>query len=1080
RPLLLALFCACPGLIFAQQKGYYRMPAIHGNTVVFVAEGDLWKYDLISKSASRLTTHAGLERNPEISPDGKQVVFNAEYEGPSELYIMSLDGGVPKRITYDHGATLQATGWTRDNKIIIAGYSGSSIPAAQLALLDPVTSARTPIPLWQGAFGKYDENGILFFARFDNQGSKTKRYKGGFIEQLWRFDGKTEAVPLTGDFDGTSANPMPYKGRIYFLSDRDGTMNLWSVTGTGTDPAQHTFSKGWDLQTASLSDGRVVYQKGADIWIFDLAAKKEQLLEIGLLSDFDQRKPRWIRGAANGITTADLSPNGAYAAIISRGRVFVSPAKSDRWIEPVRKSGIRFRDLQYTSNKTIALLSDQSGEYEVWKLPADGSDTAIQLTRNSKTLITGFSISKDEKLVAYKDKNETFRVAETATGKVVYTRDSLPGYIEEFSWSPDSRYLAYTESLENTNQQISVLDARTWKATAITTDRLNSLRPRWSPDNNWLYFISERHLVTAVPSPWGPRQPEPFYSKTRHIYALALDTAAKFPFLKTDSWLNDSIFTGKQETAADPGKKGKKETPAPKSYDWTAISKRLYTVPTKNANIGDMVLANGYLYWTESGDAPGEPTKLMALKIEESKTYDPTEVASGVQGLVAAGDGKKILLYMSNRSILVADANGSKIDAAKTALNLANWSFNLDPVDDWKEMFNDAWRMMRDYFYDRDMHGVDWVATKKQYEPLLSRLTDRYELDDLLGQMVGELSALHHFVYGGDKRRSPDMIQTGFLGAELVRSVKGLRIEHIYQSDPDYPENNGPLHKPELRVREGDLLTAVNNVKVNEVADISVLLANKVDVPVKIDFVDAAGKAYQQVISPISYRDAFTLRYEEWEYRNRLKVDTLSGNKIGYIHLKAMTSNDIDDFVKQYYPIFTREGLVLDVRLNNGGNIDSWILEKLMRKIWMYWQGRAGAPYWNMQYAFRGHMVILCDQMTASDGEAVSEGFRRLGLGAVIGKRTWGGEIWLTSSNRLVDDGIASAAEFGVYGAEGKWLIEGRGVEPDIEVDNLPFETYNGKDAQLEYAIKHLQKLIAEKPVVTPPAPKHPDKSFKY
>ncbi|RYY58134.1 MAG: protease [Chitinophagaceae bacterium] len=1079
RFFLTAVSCALLLLSNAQQKGYYRMPSISGNTIVFVAEGDLWKYNLSAKTTARLTTHAGLEDMPFLSPDGKQLVFSGQYEGPSELYLMSVDGGIPKRLTYDLGATSQATGWTSDNKIIISSSVESSIPSLQLSILDPVTLSRQPIPLWQASFGSTDNNGTLYFTRFPNQGSKTKRYKGGFIEQVWKFDGKNEAVNLTADFDGTSTNPVFYKDRVYFLSDRDGTMNLWSMNASGKDLVQHTQSKAWDLQNPSISNGQVVYQKGADLWLYNIETKKEQLLDITLLSDFDQRKPKWVRGPVSGITDAAISPNGAYAAIISRGRVFVSPAKSDRWVEPVRKSGIRFKDAQFINNKTLAVLSDASGEYEVWKMSADGSDTAVQVTRNSKVLINMYAVSPDEKLIAYKDKNETFHVAEVSSGKIIYKLDSLPGSIEEFSWSPDNRFLAYTEALENTNLRISVLDRSTWKSTPITTDRLNSYQPSWTADSSWVYFVSERHLVSTVTSPWGSRAPEPYYTQTKHLYALALDSTAKFPFLATDSWLNDTTFTRDNTKPADT-KKPKKEKPAPRTYDWTAISKRIYTVPTKNANIDNSAIANGYLYWTESGLDPDAPSKLFALKMEESKTYEPTEVASGVVGVQAAADGKKLILFLKNRTIAIVDANGAKADLGKAGLNLSNWAFLLDPQEEWKEMFNDAWRMMRDYFYDRDMHQVDWAATKKQYEPLLERLTDRFELDDILGQMVGELSALHHFVGGGDKRRSPDMIQTGFLGATLSKTGKGIRIDHIYQSDPDFPDNNSPLRQAGLRIHEGDIITAVNNVKVDEVADLSMLLANKVNVPVKLDLSDAAGKAYQQVVSPISQNDAFTLRYEEWEYMNRLKVDTMSNNKIGYIHLKAMTGNDIDDFVKQYYPIFNREGLVLDVRMNNGGNIDSWILEKLMRKIWMYWQGRSGAPYWNMQYAFRGHMVIICDQMTASDGEAVCEGFRRLGLGKVIGMRTWGGEIWLTGSNRLVDNGIASAAEFGVYGAEGKWLIEGRGVEPDIEVDNLPFESFKGKDAQLEYAIDYLKKMIKEKPVVTPPAPKHPDKSFKY
>jgi len=388
--------------------------------------------------------------------------------------------------------------------------------------------------------------------------------------------------------------------------------------------------------------------------------------------------------------------------------------------------------------------------------------------------------------------------------------------------------------------------------------------------------------------------------------------------------------------------------------------------------------------------------------------------------------------------------------------------------------------MMRDYFYDRNLHKVDWVAIKKQHEPLLDRITDRYELDDLVAQMVSELATLHTFVSGGDKRTSPDQIPAGFLGARLQPEPKGVKITHIYKDDPDYPDKTSPLYKPGLSIKEGDFITAVDNVPVKTVQDISMLLDNKVGVPVKLSLLNKEQQSYTREVKPISAFAETMLQYNEWELTRRMQVDDAGNNEIGYIHLKAMGGGDMDDFVKQFYPVFNRKGLIIDVRHNGGGNIDSWILEKLIRKAWMYWQRRTGKPYWNMQYAFRGHMVVLCDQFTGSDGEAFAEGFRRLGLGKVIGMRTWGGEIWLSSSNRLVDNGIATAAEFGVYGPEGQWLIEGHGVDPDFVVDNLPYETFKGKDKQLEFAIDYLKKKIKDEPVEVPKPPAYPDKSFKY
>ncbi|MFQ5675859.1 MAG: S41 family peptidase, partial [bacterium] len=398
-------------------------------------------------------------------------------------------------------------------------------------------------------------------------------------------------------------------------------------------------------------------------------------------------------------------------------------------------------------------------------------------------------------------------------------------------------------------------------------------------------------------------------------------------------------------------------------------------------------------------------------------------------------------------------------------------------------LITDAWRLERDYFYDRGLHGVNWQEILDKHLPLLDRVADRSELNDLIAQMVGELSALHTFVVGGDQRRDPDQIGLASLGADLRRDEQagGYRVAHIYRSEPDYLERLSPLARADVDIHDGDVILQINGEATLSVPHPGVLLKNQGGRQVLLKVKSGAtGKTFDAVVKPISARAESGLRYDEWEYTRRLKVEEMAGGDIGYVHLRAMGGGNYAEWVRNFYPVFNRKGLIIDVRHNRGGNIDSWILEKLLRKAWFYWQGRVGKPTWNMQYAFRGHMVVLCNERTASDGEAFTEGFRRLGLGKVIGTRTWGGEIWLSFSNRLVDRGIASAAEFGVYGPEGEWLIEGHGVDPDIVVDNLPHASFNGEDAQLTAAIEHLQELIRTDPRPVPPPPPYPNKSFDY
>jgi tricorn protease len=420
----------------------------------------------------------------------------------------------------------------------------------------------------------------------------------------------------------------------------------------------------------------------------------------------------------------------------------------------------------------------------------------------------------------------------------------------------------------------------------------------------------------------------------------------------------------------------------------------------------------------------------------------------------------------------IAKLNERKID-------LSGWKFPISPREDWQQIFTDAWRMERDYFYDKNMHGVNWQALHDKYFPLTERVTTREELSDLIGRFVGELSALHTSVRGGDLRKDKNDISVANLGARFSRDEKqgGFRIEYIYKADPDYPNERSPLADPYLDTREGDIITKVNGHPSLSATDIGELIRNQVGKQVRLT-VKRGSDERDIIVVPIG--NSTGLRYGDWEFSRRLEVEDKSDDKIGYVHLRAMGSNDINQWYKEFYPIFNRSGLILDVRHNNGGNIDSFILEKLLRKAWMYWQVRSGSPSWNMQYAFRGHIVILVDENTASDGEAFAEGFKRLGLGTSIGKRTWGGEIWLSGANTLSDGGIARAPMMGVYGPGGKWLIEGHGFEPDIVVENLPHKTFMGEDAQLDAAINYLLKKIEEDPREVPDPPDHPDKSFDY
>ena len=1101
-----ALAMVCPA---QQNRGYYRFPAIHGNTIVFTSEGDLWEVGTEGGVARRLTTHPSEETRPAFSPDGKTIAFSASYEGPTEVYTMNAEGGLPMRRTFDGGGA-SVVGWTPDGKILYATNRYSTLPDTQLATIDKDNRIEI-IPLSQAAQGCYDANGrTLFFTRQPAQGSSTKRYRGGTAQNLWSFIGGREAIPLTADFEGTSKNAMWWNDRVYFLSDRDGVMNLWSMDEAGKGLRQHTHHRDLDIQSPSLSEGRIVYQLGADVHLYDIASGTDKTVPIELSSDFDHLRERWIKNPSDYVTSFHLSPDGDRIVLASRGRIFVAPAKNGRFVDVVGHKAARYREARFMPDgKSLLALSTESGEVEFWKLPANGIGAGEQLTNDGKILRWDGVPSPDGKWVTHQDKNNQLWLLDTATktNKRIVLDSISPSDGPSFGdvrWSADSRWLVFAQTSDNLFSRVMLYNVDTGATTPLTTDRYDNGAPAWSSDGKWIYFLSDRSLKSVVGSPWGSRQPDPYFDRTIKIYQLPLQKGLRSPFEPPDELHPEKTEeaskpadtpkpgdagkpgeSAKSAEAAKGGEADKSKQATPKvEIDMDGIATRLQEVPVPAGNYTNLAVAGKRLLWIARDAESPQKNALQCLDIQ-NKGDKPETLMEGVVRFEVSADGKKMLVVTRNGFFVLDSAvrEGALKDPKTLAdahVELKDWTFSVVPADEFHEEFLDAWRLHRDYFYDPHMHGVDWKAMRDRYLDLVARVHDRQELNDVISQMVSELSMLHTFVFGGDLRRGQDQIQLGALGARLKRqaSSPGYAVEHIYQTDPDRPDKLGPLARPGVDISEGDVIMAING---RELAGVNPgeFLRNEAGKQVLLR-VRPKGKDESRdvIVKPVSMQEEFDLRYREWEYTRRQKVEQASGGKIGYVHLRAMGSGDINQWVEEYSPVFTREGLIIDVRHNQGGNIDSWILGKLLRKVWMYWQSRTGKPYWNMQQAFRGYLVVLCDEWTSSDGEAFSEGFRRLGLGKVIGTRTWGGEVWLSAGNFLADRGIATTGETGVYGPERAWLIEGHGVEPDVVVDNLPHATFEGKDAQLDAAISHLEKLIREKPMPVPVAPDYPDKSL--
>jgi len=753
----------------------------------------------------------------------------------------------------------------------------------------------------------------------------------------------------------------------------------------------------------------------------------------------------------------------ALASVDARRRVEIARPPTGRLREAV---------LSKDGSQVYAIL-DGEGCSEIWRFAADGGGPAQALTRDGEVHRWRLYPSPDGGALVHDDKQGRLWLLDLTDGSnrvidaAAHARDDAYAAV---AWSPDGRYLALVRvDSPRLLNQIVLLDRRSGRKATLTSDRYESFAPAFSRDGRWLYFLSNRSFAATPGSPWGDRNTGPFFDRRTKVYAFALQPGTRFPFAPVD------------ELAVPPAAPAKPDAVSPAALPdvvWEGLAERLQEVPLAAGNYSDLAIDGERLYLLEREAAPSAKPVVKVLPVSRDTPKLET-FATDVVSFALSADGKKLLLAKSPAegatarvgALLVVDA-GAKApdDLAKVTLRIADWSLVVSPQAEWAQMFDDAWRMHRQFSFDPAMRGQDWDAVRTRYAPLMDRVGDRAELDDVLAQMIGELGILHSQVRGGDLRADPDAPKPSALGAELVESDAGLRIARIYRSDPELPSERAPLAQPGVDAREEDLLLAVNGRPVPRLAELAAALRQQAGQQVMLQLKRGSAAPHRTVVRPVAPARDAELRYRDWVETSRATVERAGGGRIGYLHLRAMGSNDIAGFVREFYAQYDREGLIIDVRRNRGGNIDSWVIEKLLRRAWAFWQPPQGAPYWNMQQTFRGHLVVLTDALTYSDGETFAAGVKALGLGPVIGTRTAGAGIWLSDRNRLADNGIARIAEFGQFDAQGRWLIEGHGVAPDIEVDNLPFATARGADAQLAAALDNLQQRLEAAPVMQPAA----------
>ncbi|MEM7327690.1 MAG: S41 family peptidase [Pseudomonadota bacterium] len=1062
--LLALIFLSFAWGASAQDRGYYQSPALHDDTLIFVSEGDLWRAKITGGTAVRLTTHPEPERTPSLSPDGQWIAFMASYDGPEEVYLMSATGGTPKRLTHEGGG-VSLRGWMDNDRVIFRTTNLSGRLPRILRTVNRDTMEVIDLPFDNADHVTLEApDASVFFSRYGLSmfSDNAVLYRGGRMSQLWKGDLRSdaEAVRLAADFGAPIRHPMAHEGRIYFVSDKSGADNIWSFDTDGGDPQQHTDRSQWQLRSPALHAGTIVFQSGADLFAFDIASATTRQIDLFLMSDGDHQRERWIDAPLAYLEHVRMAPAGNKVAVSARGHFASAFTGQRRRVDYRIADDARARSAAYSQDgEWIYVILDQADRGEIWRYRANGQGAPERLTDNSSAHLWSLSPSPHDDRIVFSDKSGRLLTLDPSSRRVETidtTESSFDASFEDLAWSNGGRYLAYTFYDARNLRRVAIYDFQTGQKTVATTGKFESFAPTFSPDGSWLYFISDRNFNATPGSPWGDRNMGPAFQSRGQIFALKLTAGAAFPFDPPSELTPDG---DESEASSDD----EAEVVEPNIL-FEDLSARLYKVPVRSGDYGGLAATEKFLYVHSFGDAPS--LQRVAFTSENPPLND---FAANVQRFEVSADFSKLMVQIGQgvdaKFLILPSDKDFPSDPSDQTIRLSDWTLRINPKQEWRQLVLDAWRLHRDFAYDPDLRNVDWQAVRARYVPLRERLGHRTEVDDLLQQMSAELGILHSQIRSGDMPEDSESGIPSFLGATYRVASNGLEIASIYRGEPDRLETLGPLHQPGTDIRVGDVITSVNGTPIRSEAELASALMMKADEEVLLEF-QRGGETLQEIVRPKSRWQTRPLHYYDWIEKNRESVTETSDGAVGYLHLRAMGASDAASFARDFFEHFDKDGLIIDVRGNSGGNVDSLILSTLLRQAWAYWRNPAhGNAYTNMQQTFRGHLAVLINEGTYSDGETFAAGIKTLNLGPTIGTRTAGAGIWLSDRNRLSDGGQARVAEYAQYGADGRWLIEGQGVSPDIEVINPPRASYAGEDAQLDYALSYLMEKISTDPI---------------
>lgn len=1073
------------------QTKLLRFPDLHGEKVVFTYAGDLWTAPTSGGTATRLTAHPGLELFGKFSPDGSMIAFTGQYDGDEQVYVVPATGGVPKQLTFypargplpdRWGYDNQVYGWSPDGKSVLfrSMREGWTLTDTRLYTVSVEGGLPRPLPMPVSGGGAYSPDGSkVVYSPLTREFRTWKRYQGGWAQDLYIFDLKTSQIEPVAHSPRTERDPMWIGDKIYFASDRTGTLNLFEFDIATQQVKPLTEETTLDVRWPSAgNDGRIVYELGGELKILDVKTGKSAKLSIQVPDDGLAKRPSLVK-AGDQIEDFGLSPKGERALFVGRGDVFTAPIEKGTSRNLTRSSGVHDKGARWSPDgRKIAYISDASGEEEIYLVDQDGTGKPEQLTNGGKAMRYRPEWSPDSKQIAFSDKDGKLYVLNVSDKAVKLVADEARGQILDHDWSPCGQHLAFSLSDPNGYRSIYIWSVGEAEPKRITDEFFDESNPTWDPEGKYLYYLGDREFAPLI------SDLEYNFAGNRRgsIYALALrkDVANPFPpesdEVKVEAAKGDDRPADKDKDKDKP--KDEKKAEATK-IDFDGLAQRVSRVPIPADNIGGLSAKKGHLLYTKRGAGylgrePERPASLFVYAFEDRKE---TSLAEGIGGYTLSADGSKVLVRQGS-SFNLYDASPKGAGSKKT-VSTADLEVDRVPAKEWAQIFDEVWRRYRDFFYVDNMHGYDWVALRERYRPLLEYVGHRSDLNYIIGEMIAELNVGHAYIAGGDWA-APERPKVGLLGAEIALDEAAARykIARILKGQNEEPLYRSPLTELGVDVKEGDYLIAIDGEELAATDNPYRLLRHKADRPVRLTVNGKPSTEGARIVTVRPIASETDLRYLAYITTNRERVAKLTDGKVGYLHVPDMGPAGIREFIKWYFGQIRKDGLVVDVRYNGGGNVSRMLIERLRRQLLATGFARTSdTPTTYPDAVFIGPMVCVLNENSASDGDIFPAMFREAKLGPLVGKRSWGGVVGITNRGTLIDGGSVNVPEFGFASADGKWIIEGYGVDPDIVVENDPKSVLDGRDPQLERAVAEVLKKLKESPKRLPDRPAAPIKT---